>query len=186
MGLYYIVNAVKKVRLEYSFVFCIMFGATLYRLAPHPYNFSPIISMALFFGAIGPNKKIAYLAPLMSMLLSDLILGLYSSIFFTYASLILITSIGIFLRERMNIFAITLATFICACVFFTISNFGVWILSGLYPLAFTGLYACYSAALPFFAHSLIADFVFSALFFSCYYLVRLSCNSSKNDVIHSC
>src|SRR5260370_9478278 len=48
----------------------------LTRLAPHPPNVTPIAAMALFGGAYFRDRKIAFLLPLSSMLLSVLVLGL--------------------------------------------------------------------------------------------------------------
>ena len=48
---------------------------TLSRLIPHPPNFTPILGMAVFSGAIISKRIIAYLVPLAAMLFSDLYLG---------------------------------------------------------------------------------------------------------------
>ena len=46
------------------------------RLFPHPPNFTPILGMAVFSGAIISQRLLAYLIPLAAMLLSDLYLSL--------------------------------------------------------------------------------------------------------------
>ena len=54
-----------------------------------------------------------------------------------------------------------------ACLFFIITNFGVWSL-GSYGYSFNGLIACYTLAIPFFAYSLTSTFIFSGIIESIY------------------
>jgi len=49
-----------------------------------------------------------------------------------------------------------------ACLFFIVTNFGVWSL-GSYGYSLNGFIACYTLALPFFAYSLISTFIFSGI-----------------------
>ena len=45
------------------------------RLAPHPWNFTPIGAMAIFAGAMIRNRPWAFLFPLLAMFATDLIIG---------------------------------------------------------------------------------------------------------------
>lgn len=45
--------------------------AALMRLWIYPANFSPVIAMALFGGAVFKDKKMAFLLPLLAMFISD-------------------------------------------------------------------------------------------------------------------
>ena len=49
-----------------------------------------------------------------------------------------------------------------ACLFFIITNFGVWSL-GSYGYSINGMISCYILALPFFGYSLISTFIFAAV-----------------------
>ena len=49
-----------------------------------------------------------------------------------------------------------------ACLFYIITNFGVWSL-GSYGHTFEGLVTCYTLAIPFFAYSIISTLVFSTI-----------------------
>jgi hypothetical protein len=49
--------------------------------------------------------------------------------------------------------------------FFLITNFGMWLFSGFYPLTSAGLAACYVAAIPFFQNTVAADLFYAALLF---------------------
>ena len=49
-----------------------------------------------------------------------------------------------------------------ACIFFVITNFGVWSL-GTYEYSINGFILCYTLAIPFFVYSLISTLLFSAI-----------------------
>ena len=52
--------------------------------------------------------------------------------------------------------------FSSACIFFIVTNFGVWV-NGSYGYNIEGLIACYTLALPFFGYTAISTLIFSAL-----------------------
>ena len=56
----------------------IIFGI-ISRVIPHPPNFSPLTAIALFGGLNFNNKKIAFVIPLLILIISDFFLG-FSSI----------------------------------------------------------------------------------------------------------
>src|ERR1700741_1304547 len=80
--------------------------AAISRILPHPFNFTPIGAMALFGGESFANKKIAFLIPILAMFLSDCMLelisgiGFHGTIGYVYASFVLITGIGIYIRHN--------------------------------------------------------------------------------------
>ena len=49
-----------------------------------------------------------------------------------------------------------------ACIFFLITNFGVWSM-GSYGYTMAGFVLCYTLALPFFAYSVISTFIFAGV-----------------------
>jgi hypothetical protein len=57
-------------------------------------------------------------------------------------------------------------------IFFLITNFGVWAFSGMYPLTFDGLAACYVAALPFLQHTIVGDLLWAIALFGGAWVVR--------------
>jgi hypothetical protein len=58
-------------------------------------------------------------------------------------------------------------------LFFVVTNFAVWALSGMYPLTAAGLAACYVAALPFLPQTVIGDLFWAAVLFGGAALVQL-------------
>ena len=135
------------------------------RLVPHPPNFSPIDAMALFSGAYLGRRSLALVAPLAALLLSDIVLGFYHGMATVYATVALIVVIGWWLSSRRTPLRIGAAAVASAVLFFVITNFGMWLFSGFYPLTGAGLAACYVAAIPFFQNTVAGDLFYTVLLF---------------------
>ena len=127
----------------------VIFAAFL-RVIPHPLNFTPVTSLALFSGVMFSRKWMSVGIPLVAMILSDMVLGFYSISLWVYIAFISITIFGWFIN-KMNINSILLSSII----FFIVSNFGVWVLG--YPHTIEGILLCYIMAIPFFGYSIIGD-----------------------------
>lgn len=145
--------------------------AALMRLVPHPANVAPITAMALFSGWY-LEKKYAVILPLAAMLLSDLFLGFHATMPFVYGSFIITAFIGMACRKYQRAPVIVGATLLSSLLFFLITNFGVWLVGGLYPRTIQGLGESYVFALPFFRNSLIGDLFYAGLFFGGYALIQ--------------
>jgi len=142
-----------------------IFIAALFRLVPHPPNFSPIAAMALFSGAYLPRRGLAFVAPLGAMLVSDAVLGFHAGMPVVYGSLALIVALGWLLSSRRTAGRIALAAISSSLLFYLVTNFAVWMFGDMYPKTIAGLAACYAAALPFFQNSLAGDLFFSMVLF---------------------
>jgi hypothetical protein len=143
-----------------------IFAAAAMRLLPHPPNFSPIAAMALFSGAYLPKRVLAFAAPFGALLLSDVLLGgFYPGMNFVYLSFGLTVLIGWAISRRKTVLTIGGAALVSSILFFVLTNFGMWLFSGFYPLTWEGLVACYVAAIPFFQNTLAGDLFFAALLF---------------------
>ncbi|MGN6849056.1 MAG: DUF6580 family putative transport protein [Sphingomicrobium sp.] len=140
-------------------------AAAALRLVPHPPNFSPIDAMALFSGAFLSRRALAFTAPLGAMLLSDAFLGFYSGVWVTYIGIAAVVLIGWVALQRRSALRIGLAAIASSAVFFLISNFGTWALSGMYAHDLVGLGACYVAAIPFFQNTVAGDLFYVVLLF---------------------
>jgi hypothetical protein len=146
--------------------------AAALRLVPHAPNFTPIGAMALFGGAYLGRRGIAFFAPLAALLISDVALGFYHGMAFVYASVALIVLIGWWLSARQTPLLIGAAAVASSVTFFVLTNFGVWLFSGFYPLTPAGLAACYVAAIPFFQNTLAGDLFYTALLFGGFALLE--------------
>jgi hypothetical protein len=146
-------------------LFSAIVAAAALRLVPHPPNFSPIDAMALFSGAYLGRRWVAFAAPLSALLLSDLVIGFYHGMATVYATVALIVAIGWSLSSRRSPLRIAGAAVAGSVTFFLITNFGMWLFSGFYPLTSAGLAACYVAAIPFFQTTVAADLFYAGLLF---------------------
>lgn len=147
------------------FVILIILFAVVSRFLPHPPNFTPIAAIALLSSKGFDNRWIAFLIPLLSLLISDLFLGLYDTIPFVYASFVLIVLLGRSVRKVKPTTVLMSST-----VFFVVSNFGVWLMH--YPLTLEGFLQCYTLAVPFFANTIIGDLFYGAILIYPFYVLK--------------
>lgn len=164
--------------------------AALSRLLPLPPNFAPIEAIALFGGAYFANRRLAFLVPVLAMLLSDVVLGIargntylayfttagyLPSLFANYLSIAATVALAFGLRGRVNGARVLGYSLAGSVLFFLVSNFAVWLTAFVvpgYPACSTGLLPCYVAALPFFKTTLLSTLAYSALLFGGFALLR--------------
>ena len=145
-------------------IISVIFLVSLTRIFPHPPNFTPILALAIFGGAYLPNRITAISLPIISMFISDLIIGFHSQIFTVYAAIILLSILGHLMKTKnFKNFAIT--GFTGSLIFFIITNFSVWLGGSLYPLTIDGIIQCYIMAIPFFHNTLISTILFLTILF---------------------
>jgi hypothetical protein len=150
---------------RFAVLTAMILAGTAARLIPHPPNFSPIASLALFGGATFASKRSAFLVPLTAMFLSNLVLGFSAMTPVIFGSFALITCLGFWVRRRQTVWRLAGASAAGAVLFFVLTNFGVWALEGWYPKTPAGLAQCFTAALPFFRNTLLSDLFYSAVLF---------------------
>lgn len=141
----------------------IIIAAALARIIPHAPNFAPIGGLALFTGYHFKNK-ISWIIPLAAMLVSDYILGFHSTVPYVYASFIVISFIGAFMK-RYDAKSLLTASLISSVLFFVVTNFGVWMTGSMYVKNIGGLAQSYILGIPFFRNTLLADVFYSFSFF---------------------
>ena len=174
----------------------LIMAASLYRVWPgRPFGFVPQMAMALFGGAVVKDKRLAFLLPLISMLVSDVlyqvlyvngltqIKGFYSGQWLNYLLVAGVTVFGFLLKK---ITALRVAAFSMAgsLLFFLTSNFAVWAGGGglQRPKTFDGLMMCYYDGLAFlrdyglvkgfYGNIFLGDLFFCALLFGSFYLLQ--------------
>ncbi|MBN2613834.1 MAG: hypothetical protein JXB00_19915 [Bacteroidales bacterium] len=175
----------KKISLRFTIITVLILFAAFSRLIPHPPNFAPIGAMALFGAAYFSQRIMAFLIPLVSMWLSDLVLNnlvynryfdhfawFYDGFYFTYGAFILIGLVGIVLLKRIKVKNLILASVLASVLFFIVSNFGVWVSTTIYPKDFSGLMACYTAGLPFFKNTIVGDLIYTGALFGIFEFAR--------------
>jgi len=142
------------------------------RIAPHPWNFTPVGAMALFAGAVLRDRRLAFLFPLLALFAGDIFVGFHKLMFVVYASFLINVTIGLWLRDRRTIARISLATLLGAIQFFLVTNFAVWQFLSGFPHTPSGLLACYIAGIPLFWNTLAGDASYATLLFGAYALAE--------------
>jgi hypothetical protein len=146
-------------------------------------GFSAVIAVSLFAGLTIKEKKIAFLLPLLTLFISDVLLqllhvlnlfpyaGFYSGQLFNYGLFILLTLIGVAFRNYKTP-GIVAAALIGPTIFFLLSNLYVWKTQGAamgYNTDFSGLVQSYALGLPFYRNSLVSTIVFLPFFIALYH-----------------
>lgn len=139
-------------------------------IAPIP-NFNPVIALALFSGVYIKDKRVAVTLPLILMLLSDVFIGFHSTIAFTWASMIIIAAFGLLIRDVKNVRNVVGMGFVSAVFFFIVTNLGVWLMDGMYPMTREGLAECFVMALPFFRMTMMSTLIYTGVFFGLYEVI---------------
>jgi hypothetical protein len=146
--------------------------AAALRIAPHPWNFTPVGAMSLFSGAIIRDRRLALIFPLLVLFVGDIFIGFHKLMPVVYASFLISVAIGFWLRDLRNVGRISAATLLGAIQFFLVTNFAVWAVGLSYPRNGAGLLACYIAGIPFFWSTLAGDAVYAILLFGSFALAE--------------
>jgi len=162
--------------------------AAISRLLPHPHNFSPVGSIALFGGAVLASKYLKYLIPIIALFATDLFLNntilrswypeheglvIFSNyMVWPYVAFIFAVVIGHVFIKKISIGSVLGGALGFTIVFFLVSNFGTWLGSGIYAKNLGGLISCMGAGLPFVKATLAGNLFYSTILFGSYYALN--------------
>lgn len=156
--------------LRFSLLTALILAAAASRLAPHPWNVTPLGAIALFGGAFFANRAWAFIVTFLAMFLSDVALSrgnpqalfhpTYESVYFCMAVNV---CLGSLISKRRTPLAIGGAGLLGAVIFFVVTNLHCWWV--YQPRTWHDLVQCYVLAIPYFRNSLLGDaFYITALF----------------------
>ena len=149
------------------------------RLLPHPWNFTPLVAIGLFAGTQARRAGVGAAATLLSLALSDAVLGFYRGFWWVYAAALIPVVLGRLVRNRQSVAGIAAAAGASSISFFLATNFMVWT-GSLYPHTLAGLGACYIAAIPFYGNQLAGDAFYTLVMFGgCAAFARLLLSRSR-------
>jgi hypothetical protein len=161
----------------------LILAAAISRVVMYPDNFSPIIGMAIFSGAIIKDRKLSFLLPIVSMFLADVIFEVFKIApgfwgwgqLVGYVILSLITVIA-FNLKKINIPNVIAYSLGSSILFYFLSNLSFFLIDNPIYHTYTqdgkGFIQCYIQALPFLRTSIFADLVYSAVLFGAYYAIN--------------
>ena len=158
------------------FAIALLLVGVISRILVHTPNFNPVIALALF-GGMYLKKRDALWMPLALMIISDLLLGLHNTIFFTWGSVLLISMMGSWQKENKAFSMLAVKTLAAPVLFFLVTNFGSWL--AMYPKTIDGLIQCYIAAIPFFRNSLVSAILYSVVLIASYEFVTRRVRETK-------
>ena len=133
------------------------------RFIPHPPNFTSLIALSFYVPALLGRKYIP--AIILSFAFTDIIIGYHTGTHWTWGSVLIIGLMSQYFTKNLN-WRLS-GALLGACIFFLITNFGVWSLGG-YGYNLEGIILCYTLALPFFAQTVTATLIFSFIIESIY------------------
>ena len=165
-------------RINTAWLIGIILLLAIFRMVPHPPNATPIAAMALFAGSMFSNRFLAYVAPLLAMLLSDILIGFHTTILYVYISFVITVFMGSKLN-RISIIRLGCLIIFASILFFLITNFGVWLHNNMYPQNLSGLLQAYIAGLPFLRNSIVANIIFVFIAFYGLIWIETKLNSTK-------
>ena len=131
----------------------------LFRIIPHPPNFTPVIALSLYLPFLFGVWSIPFC--ILGFAITDYFIGFHSLLFWTWGAL---AFTGYTSKFCNKIYSRIVLSFIGAITFFVISNFGVWISGTLYEISVQGLLNCYIMAIPFFTNTLLSTIFFAVIF----------------------
>ena len=164
--------------------------AALSRVFLYPHNFSPIIGMAIFAGAVIKDRRLAFALPLLAMFLSDVLFEVFNIApgfwgwgqLVGYGILAFITLIA-FSMKKINVFSVAGYSIGSSLLFFFLSNSAFFVFDNpiyhTYTQDFNGYIATLVGGLPFLKTGIIADLVYSTVLFGTYFLVQRFAFSKK-------
>lgn len=154
-------------------------GIFIVRFIPHPINCTPIGALSLFAGTLFPPLW-ATLTILSALFLGDCFCGFHSTMPFVYVGFLIATIFGHALKTKQTYLRLFCASISSSLVFFFITNFGSWLVSGMYAHTISGLIQCYFYAIPFAQNStdqigslvgatILSDLFFTVIIFTTYF-----------------
>ncbi len=163
-----------KLNPRFLFIVAIILIAAALRLLIKIDNVTPIAAMALFGGAYFGKKYIGYIIPIITLFITDLVLGFHDTMVYVYIGFAITVTIGIAMKKKVNVYSIFGASILSSIIFFLLTNFGSWMTQMMpYPMNFAGLIECYIAGLPFLRWEALGTLGFNTVFFGVFYLAQL-------------
>jgi hypothetical protein len=141
-------------------------------------NFTPVGAVALFGGAYFSDKVKAYIIPLITLFISDLVIDytfyhtfFYGGMIWVYAAFALMVGIGTLIKN-VNVANVFLASIAAVAVHWLITDISPWLNGTLYAKNLFGYAQSLIAALPFEKNMLLGNLVYSALLFGGFELAK--------------
>lgn len=143
-------------------------------------NFTPVGAVALFGGAYFTDKRKAYLVPLLTLFVSDMLINylyfhhfvwFYADSIWVYISFALMVYIGTVI-PKINVANVVLASFAAVLVHWLLTDIDPWLYGTLYSKGLIGYFESLFAAIPFERSLLLGNLVYGFVLFSGFELAK--------------
>jgi hypothetical protein len=139
-------------------------------------NFTPIGAMALFGGAYFQKTWKAYAFPLLTLLVSDIVINtvvhqgkfgiMYSGWYWTYAAFALMVLTGKIVLKKITVKNIVIASLVTVFIHWIVTSPACILLEGsMYPKTWAGYYTSLIAAIPYERNFIIGTLLYSGVLF---------------------
>jgi len=136
---------------------------------------APLGATVLFGGARVSNRWLALGLPLVTLLLTNLAIGLVMGNFEFYSfyrdqglvvlGYVLMAALGATLPERASVERLATTAIAAELVFFLVTNFGFWAVTDTYPHNAGGLWTSYVMGLPFLVRGMLGMAFYGTVLF---------------------
>lgn len=154
--------------------FLILSGVVLrllrhYEIINLPPNFAPVSAIAMF-AAVTLPRRLAFVVPLVLMVMSDWLIGWYHLpiMLSVYVCFSFSTGLGWWLKKRVTVGRVIGTSLLGSIIFFLVTNAADWGFGNWYVHTPAGLLQAYVAGLPFFRNTVLGDLVYTGLAFGVY------------------
>jgi len=123
-------------------------------------NYSAVGALAIFGGAYFNNNLKSFSLPILTLLLSDVLLSLtvyksssnqflYEGWYWVYGAFALMVLAGKLIMNKVNVLSFLTATLASVMIHWILTDFGIWYGSTTYPQTLAGFWTVLAAAIPF-------------------------------------
>ncbi|MGI4022071.1 MAG: DUF6580 family putative transport protein [Janthinobacterium lividum] len=143
-------------------------------------NFTPVGAVSLFGGAYFTDKKKAYLVPLLTLFLSDLLINylyfhkfvwFYGSAVWVYLSFAAMVYIGS-IMPKINVSNVIVASLCAVAAHWLLTDIDPWLHGTLYSKGINGYFQSLIAAIPFERSLLMGNLVYGFILFGGFELAK--------------
>ncbi|MCK4799397.1 hypothetical protein KAS31_00285 [Candidatus Parcubacteria bacterium] len=145
-----------------------------------------IITVLALIAGIYLGGVYAVVVPLSVIFLSDLVIGNTYIFIFTWTAFAVIGLFG-YASRKVSLPKIGLGwkksivlALLSSIFFYLYTNFGWWLMSGMYEYSLSGIIRCYYMAIPFFRNNLVGNLIFVPI--GIYVASKVFCNVESYNV----
>jgi hypothetical protein len=147
-------------------------------------NYTAVGALAIFGAAHFNNNIKSFSFPILTLLLSDVILSLtvykefsngflYEGWYWVYAAFAIMVLAGRVIMKKVNVLSFLAATLAIVLIHWIVTDFGIWYGSAVYPQTLAGFWVVLANAIPFEFRFLYGTLGYGAVMFGLFEVLKL-------------